>query len=294
MGNYFLLSYMRKLSLLFLLCITGTLSFSQKLDLNFFLGTSNYEGDMQANFFTFSQPGLAVGGGLSYHLSSQLAIRAGITYAKVGADDKKNPKVYFRNLNFKSEIQEFHVAAEYYLFNSEAIKVSPYIFAGIAVYHFNPYTKDTSGKTFFLQPLSTEGQGFYLDRKPYSLTQFAVPFGGGIKYPLTDNIKLGIEVGLRKLFTDYLDDVSTTYIDPNLLLANRGPKALELAYRGGEINSNEMYPTALTKRGEPKNKDWYYFTGITLSFRLPGKGESRSGWDNPGNRKKYIMGCPTK
>ena len=283
---------MRKIFLLFTLALIGLTGFSQKVSLNLFLGTSNYEGDMQANFFTFSQPGLALGCGLSYEVSDKIFIRGSVTFAKVQADDKKNPKVYFRNLNFKSSIQEFHIAAEYYLFGTEDVKLSPYVFAGVAVYHFNPYTKDTAGTTYFLQPLSTEGQGFYLDRKPYSLTQFAIPFGGGIKYSLTDNVKLGIEVGLRKLFTDYLDDVSTTYVDPNLLLTNRGPKALELAFRGGEIDKTATYPLLLTKRGEPKNKDWYYFTGITLSFRLPAKGEGSGGWDKPGGKKKFKLGCP--
>ena len=282
---------MRKISLLFIFAGFTSIGFSQKLSLNLFLGTSNYEGDMQANFFTFTQPGLAIGGGLSYQLSNRVYIRAGITHATLMADDKKNPKVYFRNLNFKTSIQEFHLAGEYYLLTDEDSKFSPYFFGGIAVYHFNPYTKDTAGTKYFLQPLSTEGQGFYDNRKPYKLTQFAIPFGGGIKYTVSDNIKLGIEVGLRKLFTDYLDDVSTTYIDPNLLLTNRGPKALELSFRGGEIDNTETYPANLTKRGEPKNKDWYYFTGLTLSYRFPAAGE-KGGWDTPGKRKKYIMGCP--
>lgn len=285
---------MRKIFLFFIFTIIISTSISQKVNLNLFAGAAFYEGDMQSNFFTFTQPGLALGGGLSYQLSDRIFIRGGITFAKVEADDKKNPKVYFRNLNFKTAIQEFHLAGEYYLFNMEDIKFSPYFFAGIAVYHFNPYTKDTAGTQYYLQPLSTEGQGFYQDRKPYSLTQFAIPFGGGIKYALSDNIKIGLEVGMRKLFTDYLDDLSKTYVDPNLLLANRGPKAVELAFRGGEINKNEPYPVVLTKRGEPKNMDWYYFTGLTLSYRFPAKGEGKGGWDNPGNRKKYIMGCPRK
>lgn len=282
---------MRKISLLFVFAVFTSISFSQKLNLNLFLGTSNYEGDMQANFFTFTQPGLAVGAGLSYQLTDRFYVRGGISYASLTADDKKNPKVYFRNLNFKSSIQEFHVAGEYYFLTDEISKISPYVFGGIAVYHFNPYTTDTAGAKYYLQPLSTEGQGFYQDRKPYKLTQFAIPFGGGIKYALNDNIKIGVEVGMRKLFTDYLDDVSTTYVDPNLILANRGAKALELAYRGGEINNAETYPVVLTKRGEPKNMDWYYFTGITLSYRFPAIGEI-GGWDKPGKRKKYILNCP--
>ncbi len=283
---------MRKICLFFFFITIASISFSQKLNLNLFLGTSNYEGDLQANFFTFTQPGLAVGGGLSYQLSERIFLRGGITSAKVAADDKKNPKVSSRNLNFKSSIQEFHLGLEYYLFNIDDTKFSPYIFGGLAVYHFNPYTKDTAGTKYFLQPLSTEGQGFYLDRKPYNLTQLAIPFGGGIKYAVSDNIKIGFEFGMRKLFTDYLDDVSTSYVDPNLLLTNRGTKALELAFRSGEISNSETYPVNGAKRGEPKNKDWYYFTGINLSYRLAAKGENNGGFDRRGGTKKYILGCP--
>ncbi len=281
---------MRKLFLSFLFVSVVSSGYSQRVNLNFILGTSNYEGDLQSGFFRFSQTGFAIGGGIAYQLSDRFYIRGGATFAHVSADDKKNPKVYFRNLNFKSSIQEFHIAGEYYLFTLEDTRILPYVFGGLAVYHFNPYTKDTLGTTFYLQPLSTEGQGFISGRTPYSLTQFALPFGGGIKYALTDNLRIGIEAGLRKLFTDYLDDVSTNYVDPNLLLTNRGPKALELAFRGAEIDKTFAYPVDNTKRGEPKNKDWYYFTGITLTLRLPSRGEIDDRV-KPG-KNKYKLNCP--
>lgn len=281
---------MRKILFVSILILVFSFSYSQKVNLNFFVGAANYEGDMQSNFFTFSQPGLAIGGAISYQLTDRFYIRAGITTAKIGADDKKNPKVYFRNLNFKTSVNEVQLVGEYYLFNPENIKILPYAFAGIAVYHFNPYTKDTAGATYYLQPLSTEGQGFFDNRKPYSLTQFAIPFGGGIKYALTDNLKIGVEAGMRKLFTDYLDDVSTSYVDPNLLQANRGEKAVELAFRGGEIDKNATYPTVITKRGEPKNKDWYYFSTITLTYRLPARGEINGSQGS--GKKKMKLGCP--
>ena len=106
-------------------------------------------------------------------------------------------------------------------------------------------------------------QGFYQNRKVYNLIQLSIPFGGGIKFALNKNIRAGIEIGMRKLFTDYLDDVSTTYVDKNLLLNNRGVKAVELAFRG-----NGTYPPDGSQRGSSKHKDWYYFMGITTSFRI--------------------------
>jgi hypothetical protein len=279
--------------LLFLFIISLT-SYCQKVGINFLAGTSNYEGDLQDKFFTFSQPRFAFGAGVSYKASPNISLRAGITFAGVAADDRKNAKVAFRNLNFKSPLTEFHIALEYYLFDLDENKFSPYFFGGLAVYNFNPYTYDTLGVKYFLRPLSTEGEGFYQNRKEYSLTQFSIPFGGGVKFVLSDKIRVGIEVGLRKLFTDYLDDVSTDYIDPAVLLANRGPKAVELAFRGGELKTGATYPTGFLKRGEPKNKDWYYFTGVTLSFRLPGRGEIDDRWIKNPRAKNTHTGCPKK
>ena len=165
--------------------------------------------------------------------------------------------------------------------------LTPYIFAGLAVYHFNPYTTDTTGKKTYLRPLSTEGEGFIAGKNNYNLTQIAIPFGGGVKFSLSDNVNVGLEVGYRKLFTDYLDDVSSRYVDEAALLANRGPEAVELAFRGDELKNGATYPAGSTIRGNSSQKDWYYFTGLTASFRLfSGNGLGSGG----GKHSKY--GCP--
>lgn len=141
------------------------------------------------------------------------------------------------------------------------------------------------GRKTYLRPLSTEGEGFVSGKSNYNLTQLAIPFGAGVKLSLSDNINVGLEVGYRKLFTDYLDDVSGTYVDQALLLANRGPEAVQLAYRSNELkNGSSAYPPAGTVRGSIKN-DWYYFTGLTASFRLF-SGNGVAG----GKHSKY--GCP--
>ncbi len=128
-----------------------------------------------------------------------------------------------RNLNFHSPIIEVSLVANYSFFDLQINKVTPYIFGGIALFGFNPYTFDTTGSKVYLRNLGTEGQGLniYPDRKPYSLGQVAIPFGGGIRFRVTDNVYLGYEIGLRKVFTDYLDDVSTTYADQ--AAPRRGP-----------------------------------------------------------------------
>ena len=279
---------MKKLIVYFLI-VHPFWAFSQNLHLDVFGGIATYQGDLQNKRFTLEQSNPAVGIGLSYDLSPKFSIRSGFTYGKVEGDDKKNTSTKgneIRNLNFKTTITEFHSGLEYNFFNLEGTGITPYVFAGIAVYHFNPYTKDTAGNKVYLRPLSTEGEGLaaYPDRKEYKLTQLSIPFGGGLKLNLSETLQIGLEVGLRKLFTDYLDDVSTTYVDQTKLFNAKGSKAVKLAYRGDEYNPSNIYPAENTQRGNAKRKDLYYFSGIRISKLL--RGETRI------SRGKSKTGCP--
>ncbi len=272
-----------------LLATAPIFGYSQRVHADFFGGIVTYQGELQGKRFSINQSHPAVGIGASYYISDKFILRSGFTYGVVEGNDKNNSaakSVELRNLNFKSAVSELHLGIEYNLFKLEGKSLTPYLFAGVASFHFNPYTKDVSGTKVFLKPLSTEGQGLdaYPDRKNYTLTQFAIPFGGGIKFKVSDGLQVGLEVGLRKLFTDYLDDVSDTYVDATLLQTSRGTQAIELSYRGDEINPNTTYPVAGSQRGTPKTKDWYYFSGLRISKRLNSNG---------GGRKNKI-GCPQK
>lgn len=256
-----------------------------------YAGATNYQGDLQDKRYTFNQAHFAGGAGVTYTFNDHWAARFHLLFGKISADDKQGRNT-LRNLNFSSSITEFQLAGEYFITPLNYHSLTPYVFAGIAAFHFNPYTFDSSGTKYFLKPLSTEGQGFVDGRSEYSLTQISIPFGGGVKLALTDNLNVGIEMGLRKTFTDYLDDVSTRYVDPSILLTNRGPESVELAYRGDELKNGSPYPDPNSIRGSSKYKDWYYFTGITLSFRLGagglGGGGKHNQYDCPTNiRQKY-------
>lgn len=261
---------------------------AQRLSGDLYAGVANYQGDLQGSRFTFSQAGPAIGLGVSYNITNRLIARTAFTYARIAGNDKLNKEgkgVDIRNLNFKSNIWELQLAAEFNLLDLEYHSFAPYIFAGAAVFRHNPFTFDQDNNKVFLQPLSTEGQGLaeYPDRSPYSLTQFAIPFGGGVKLRLSDRVQIAGEIGLRKLFTDYIDDVSTNYADSAILATAKGPLAAELAYRGDELPQGGTYPEAGAQRGSPKHKDWYYTTGLKISYRLGmNKGAGRNG----------SVGCP--
>lgn len=264
---------------------------SQGLQADLYAGVANYQGDLQGKRFTFSNAKPAFGLGLSYDITNKFIIRGAANYLKVAGKDETGDAakaVIFRNLSFNSTVLEAQLALEYNLFDLEERSFTPYAFAGVAAFHFNPYAFDKAGKKEYLRSLGTEGQGLsqYPDKKLYKNNQLAIPFGGGIKFLLSDKLQLGVEIGLRKLFTDFLDDVSGTYADSSILASARGAKAAAFAYRGKEINSNASYPAVGSPRGNIKSKDWYYTTGIRLSYSLSGMG------NGGGNGRKSKTGCP--
>ena len=281
---------MRKLLFVCSLLLISIFSFAQ-LHLGLFGGIGNYQGDLINSAYVGKLTRVAVGITGEYELSSKLSLRGGFTFAQIAGDDQYNTKDYLklRNINFESNITEFSLLAQYYTFGFENRRWSPYVFGGVAVYHFNPYILTTDDEKIFLKPLRTEGQGLagYTESKPYSLTQLALPFGGGVKFALSDNVRIGAEIGLRKLFTDYLDDISTNYADENDLRTQVSELAVQVAYRGDEVAGGDPnYPAKGAQRGGVDEKDWYYLTGLTLSFRLGSGGGGLFG----GGKGKY--GCP--
>ncbi len=259
---------------------------AQGLHFDIYAGAANYQGEMTQKRVDFSNAGLHLGGGLSYDISNHLIGRVAFNYIKLsGADATKSNNIFIqrRNLDFKTNVTELQMALEYNLLSLQDNSFTPYVFAGGVLYHFDPYTT-LNGSRVFLRPLGTEGQGLsqYPDKKIYKSTQFSVPLGAGIKLRLSDRLQAGAELGFRKLFTDYLDDVSGTYADSSALFAGRGPLAVAAAYRGAAKGGGN-YPAGGTERGNPDQNDFFYSTTFRLSYELGGL---RSG--------KEKLGCPTK
>lgn len=280
---------MKKLLIVF--SFIPMLSGAQNLYVSARLGFANYQGDLKAKSFSFSQGKLLASLGARYDFSEHISARSYFTLTALQADDKKGTAVMQeRNLNFRTKIFDWELTGQYQLFSFNDKWWSPYVFAGIGFFHFKPYTQDENGAKVFLQPLSTEGQGFIPGKKPYKLMQIHIPLGIGAEYSLNEDMRVGLELGYRKIFTDYLDDVSDVYVDQTALLTERGAKAVELAWRGDEKNG-AAYPPAGFTRGNPDYKDGYYYIALTYSMRLV-LDKYRDIAGLPSSRKQKRSGCP--
>jgi opacity protein-like surface antigen len=261
---YLQISQPRLLFTAFIFIISASLLHAQNLHVSGRFGFSNYQGDLQDRRLSTSQAKLAGSIGLRYDLSEHFTARGFFTLSTLMAADvnNKNNELKKRNLDFHTRLFDWELGMQYHLFSLNNKWWTPYIFAGVGLFHFKPATRDINGNKVFLTDYSTEGQGFVRGRDPYSLWQFSVPFGIGAEYAISEDLRVGLEFGYRSTFTDYLDDVSKSYVDQSLLLNQKGPEAIALAYRG-----NGSYPAAGDLRGNENNKDAYYFVQLTVTLR---------------------------
>lgn len=238
-------------------------------------GVANYYGDLQTE--TVPDYGFKPMGGISYKyfFSPHVGLRLGAAFTQLTAADSLSniPANRARNLSFATNIFEFHGGLEINMLpiDIDRMKVSPYIFGGIGLFYYNPFTRAYNGDKVFLRPLGTEGQNIpnYPDRKEYKLVNVSFPFGGGLKFLIGKTFVVTTEVGLRYTTTDYLDDVSRSYVNLDTLQAFRGTQSVQLAYRGNELPGwDGNYPNYQYRRGDPKKNDWYYFAGITVGVYL--------------------------
>ena len=214
-----------------------------------------------------------------------IGARLELSFGQVKASDQvlKNDRSeayarFMRHLNFRTNIREIAFSLEFYPFlivkpDRETMPlISPYFFAGIGSFNFSPETY-YNNTWLNVSDLHTEGQGFeeYPGRKVYKLTQFNMPVGLGIKYEASPVLLFHIEIQYRKLWTDYLDDVSTNYIDPALFrhyfTGAKANLAAKLADR--RLTVDPAFTRAPGDiRGNEKNNDAYFSGAIKIGFIL--------------------------
>lgn len=231
------------------------------------LGGSYYIGDLNP-YGHFEHVNPAIGLVYRYYVNSRIELKAGVRYAQVSADDAMSSIELhrMRNLSFESDIYEISGGIEFNYFNYKLGDAkyfwTPYMFIDIAFFQMNPMT-EYNGEMIELQPLGTEGQGSNLNSSsPYSLTQFAIPFGVGVKFNLSKGVAISLEYGIRKTFTDYLDDVGGDYVDQVALSTANGDLAARLADRS--IGGFQ----AVGPRGNSATNDWYSIFGAMITFPL--------------------------
>jgi len=270
---------MRIIKLLFLLGILflARPTDAQRFELGFMVGACNYQGDLTPGTarISFGNPHPAYGIHLGYEINDILTVRGKITLTSMSGFDDQATDVWRlqRNLHFKSSLQEAGINVEIYGLNvfkfMSNLAFHPYVITGFNVFRYNPKANtdglNYNGTWVPLQPLGTEGQGSaeYPDRKKYNLTNFSVPWGFGMRYTINDYFSISADLTQRWTFTDYLDDVSDTYVPLDILLSANGPEAVNLSARGYERGYDQEI-TADTQRGNPSENDWYVITNVTF------------------------------
>jgi hypothetical protein len=280
------------------------------------LNAVNYFGDIapSSSFIStdISFTRLNVSAFVTYRLKPRLSLRGSLMWSRLEGDDfnastsDQNDKFRFvRNLQFRNDVKELNVTAIVDWFENKQTflkrpNIVPYVFAGIGVMAHNPKAKVpvTEGdKWVALQPLGTEGQGRPGYKKTYSLIQVVIPAGIGVRYKVNSRIDIAFEWSFHYAFTDYLDDVSGNYADPNDLgvstLAYRmsyrtqepigaySKKSREPGMREFLSDDNPSVPPfgpvngfgqKGDKRGTPNQKDWYTIAGFHFNYIMPPHG----------------------
>ncbi len=248
--------------------------FYESQEYGLLLGASTYFGDLNPNYgMKFIRP--AVGGFLRYHINPYISVRGAVNYTKVGYDDKFSSNAFQqqRNLNFRSNIFEATVMAEFNFFwfatGDVHRRMTPYLTGGFGAFYYNPYTL-YGGLRYSLKPLGTEGQNLaeYADRK-YKNYSFCIPVGVGVKYWLSAGVNCSFEIVNRFTLTDYMDDVSNTYVGIDKFQSNpmHPTMASILQDPSSAIDGQKLGRTG-KQRGDNSTKDQYLMVQFSISFQL--------------------------
>ena len=232
-----------------------------------FLGASNYRGEM-APYVVPSESHPALGVFVKRNLSQFFSFNLSIKQGEISGSDQNYDQLAKRNLSFESRITEIASTVEFNFFpflkGLKPDQFTPFVYSGLALFRFNPKTT-LNNKTLALDKFNTEGQGLSSEYpNDYSLFQPSVPIGGGIKLQLNRRLNLTFKLGYRATFTDFIDDVSTTYPSKDKLRSNYGDIAVKLSDRSRE----DFYSIPGKQRGDPQTNDWYIFSGFTFSYNI--------------------------
>lgn len=263
------------------------LIFSQVIEIGPLAGLSLYYGDLSPEGFNsaIQNTNLAGGGLIRLNTKHNLAFRLAGIHTKLTGDDTKNSVQRDRKLNFQTHLTELSLTAEWHfirLGSSRYGAIYPFVYAGVGMFYFNPKGR-LNQEWIELHELGTEGQGLPEYPEQYDLVQPMIPIGGGFKMDIENFGTIALEIGARKLFTDYVDDVSGTRINYQDILENHGIVAARLSYP--QTDPKDLNTTNFNyRRGSSEFMDWYYV--MNVSFSIPIATITRDGIKGAG------FGCP--
>ncbi len=315
-------SHINTVLLLLLVVSTGSVVEAQRRNTRFLPystvsfggGTSTYYGDLAGygNLVksTLTLPRWNVGFSYARQFTPHFAVRAALTYARITGDDYnysqsdlvKYSTIFARNLHFRNDLKEFALTGVYNFIpegrtSEKRPKLSPYIFGGFAAVAHSPEARTpvdennpTNSRVWVkLQPLGTEGQGQPGYAKPYSLITFAIPVGAGVKWKINDEFNIGIEVGYRYTFTDYLDDVGGNYPAAGVLTglaSTMSDRRLETFSSRANVDRTQSINTVVAAGGSSYftstvrsaaskfafiNNDAYLLTTFQIQYIIPSR-----------------------
>jgi len=246
------------------------------------LGAAHYFGDLNPDAH-INRPKLATGIFFRKNFGNYIALRVAANFAKLGYSDVYNTQNEYmkrRNLSFNTNVWELGLQGDFNFYRfmpgEPDFSFTPYVTLGVGVFNYDPYAYLGTEK-HYLRPLGTEGQGnaAYPDRKPYSSMALSIPFGVGVKYALNDRINVGLEVVHRFTNTDYLDDVSKTYVEGSIFPPNPdGTPSPAFLLHDRSYETGAPIGSKGVERGKSKQKDQFatavFFISLNLqSYKCP-------------------------
>jgi len=261
-----------------LTCLTASAQYESYVHQGEFgasIGLAHYFGDLNTNA-AVNRPKFSAGIFFIKQFNNYVGLKVAADYARVGYSDIYSDNVFQkrRNLSFNSNIWEASLSGYFNFFKFmpgvEGYNYTPYVSLGVGVFSYDPYAY-LGGQKYFLRPLGTEGQGrdTSLHRTPYSTMALCFPLTVGFKYAINSDINVFAEVGYRFTNTDYLDDVSTTYADPNSFPAlPDGSPSPEYLLQDRSYETGDRIGEKGRQRGNSLQKDAYVMLHFGVSINL--------------------------
>ncbi|MCB9162878.1 MAG: hypothetical protein H6592_00375 [Flavobacteriales bacterium] len=279
--------------------LMGSASAQYAWDFGIHLGGANYLGEMggtdqpRRDFvwdMKLSQTRWAFGGFARRKVNRLISVNTGLLYMRIqGADELSSYRPRRgRNLNFRNDMLEWYLRPEFTIFQDNdlggrgryRLDFRLFGYVGIAAYYSSPKGQiNREGEFYALRDMRTE----LVD---YSSIGVSVPVGIGFHFTQRRRHRFGMDIGWRTTFSDYLDDVSTTYKDPDALPDGRNGVAFQLYDQrplvpvGVDVPAVENYgyyqgPGPSVKkenqRGDPTHNDSYLTLTLTYSYVLRGQ-----------------------